>query len=94
MEKYYKVEVREYDVWGNDKDGYEVNDCYLVMDDLMVSEEIMTSIKQLKRLCKKLFNMKRNIHLSSITLDGDSTTIYCEYKGIPVGVLSIVETAQ
>jgi hypothetical protein len=71
-----------YDVWGNEKDGYEVNqafttnECYEIPDSDESSEQIIATLK--KQGC-----FKKYVRKSSIEIDGDTDVIYVSYKGRP-----------
>lgn len=73
--------VFTYDLWGNDKDGWEVNEKYKGESYLI---DILWSDKQLIKKFKEYGLIKKNIRYSSITIDdGDEDVIYVEYKGKP-----------
>ena len=69
-----KVRVWSLDVWGNEKEGFEVNDRseieqHEVADDFFVMEN-----KKIVRWLKENGLIKRGIHTSSIEIDGDGET--------------------
>jgi hypothetical protein len=83
--------LHTYDVWGNPKDGYEVNDVYNQGEhDLDLSEieynpgtpQAFTSAHPTDRQIKRLFGVRCHIET-----DGDDLTIYVNRKrdGYPIG---------
>jgi len=62
-----------YDVWGNDIDGYEVNDKYKL--DIISLPESPTNSQILKAL-KSCGFLKSTVKLSQLEFDGDEQTIY------------------
>ena len=91
-----KLTVRSYDVWGNPKEGYTVNDTYTDCDDLFIAEEIWLNESSLKRLCKKEFALKRNIRLSSISIEGDDkySTFTYDPTGYPIGEFIVTKRIE
>ena len=84
-----KYKIYEYDVY-KDVDGvYTVNEQYEV-GTAMIDIESVTG-KELKQGLKRLFNLKRNIQLSSLSVDGDDDVITLDYvangETIPIGHL-------
>lgn len=76
-----KFELIDYDVWGNKKDGYEVNSAfhtrqYYTIDDTWDDRRLIKELK--KQGC-----IKKGVHVNSIGINGDEFTIYFEYKGRP-----------
>ena len=96
MEKEYNIyKACNYDVWGNKKEGYEVNDVYLVNSEVKIKKDI--SDNDLKREVKKIFDLKRNIRLSSIDIEGeDIYTLYFNYNidNYPIGELRYIKTVK
>lgn len=75
--------VFTYDLWGNDEDGYEVNDVYRQSQTLTIAEEATDSdIKTL--LLRECFTAGSDIE--KITINGEET-LYIEYDGKPVAEL-------
>jgi hypothetical protein len=86
-----KADLFTYDVWGNARDGYEVNDRHGLRRDVTISHQTFNSDSALKKWIKTNFHFKRNVRLSSIHLDGDERTVYItggrdEY---PIGEIQI-----
>lgn len=79
------------DVWGNGKDGYEVNDRSALkrdfkIDDLLF-EYIGFNLQASRTFLNLLVNagyLKKGLHLSSFTFDGSENTIYLNYKNKPL----------
>ncbi len=70
-----------YDVWGNEKDGYEVNQAfttseYYELDDNADHTGIIKALR--KQGC-----LKKGVRAKLIEIDGDDKTIYFSYKGRP-----------
>lgn len=88
-------EVRTYDVWGNAKDGYEVNDSYRKPDvdlTLEVNKHNVGTPSEFEYATptdaqiREVFGLKKNV---SIETDGDDTHIYINAgkDSYPVGEL-------
>jgi hypothetical protein len=98
--QHQRYDIITYDVWGNEREGYEVNAAYragnvdISLDMFLPSSE---SNLQLKREIKRIFGLNRNIRLSSLDLDYDYMTqdrprcIRIEYAptGFPIGELQL-----
>ena len=56
----YKCGVYDYDVWGNDTDGYEVNEETLIWDDVQLVEELFggegIAVRNPQKVCPGLVN--------------------------------------
>ena len=91
-------EIRTYDVWGNSKDGYNVNDSYIVDRNYSMTLEVTTNNKGTAQEFLSASPSDRQIRealdLRSIQLDleGDDITIYVnrESNGYPLGELHCV----
>ena len=74
-------EIRTYDVWGNSKDGYEVNDSYVVDRDYLMTLEVTTNNKGISMEFLSAYPTDRQIRkaldLRSIQLDlqGDDLNV-------------------
>jgi len=77
-----KYEYISYDVWGNDADGYEVNQSfttgeYINLDPYASDNEILVS------LIKQDF-IKDSISFDAVTITGESEySLYFDYNGKP-----------
>lgn len=91
-------ELRTYDVWGNAKDGYEVNDSYshgeIEIDIEPKTHNVgtpleFTSAHPTDKQVKDAFGMHPNV---KIDVDGDDVNIYVrrERDGYPIGELYCV----
>ncbi len=67
-----KYRVYTYDVWGNKKDGFEINDCFAT--DIMIdsSKDIVKSLKQEGFI-------KKSIKNKSFEIEGDEDCLYITY---------------
>jgi len=86
-------EIWTYDVWGNAKDGYEVNDrsCVNREYEMMIKIEICNqgtqrefkSVYPSNKQIREAFSLKK----ISLNLEGDDTTIYVNHAtdGYPIG---------
>jgi len=79
MKKQY--ELIEYDVWGNARDGYEVNQAFRTNQFYDIDPD-WNDDKLIKEL-KKYGLIKKRIKKSSIEIGGDEFSIYLDYKGKP-----------
>jgi uncharacterized Zn ribbon protein len=70
-----------YDVWGNEKDGYEVNDVFKSSELYSFDEKL--SYENLIKELKKQGLIKKGLHVKSIEIGGDDLTITFDYKGKP-----------
>ena len=70
-----------YDVWGNEKDGYEVNDIFKTSETYEIPAEA-TDAHVIKAL-RKQGCFKARVLSRLIEIDGDDETIYVSYKGRP-----------
>ena len=84
--KTYKFDLYTYDVWGNDKDGYEVNDIYLQEHDICIDEEIVFGRdKELIQALKRINIIHKTSKTSKWGITGDpDLSLYFDYCGKPV----------
>ena len=77
-----------YDVWGNAREGFEVNDRYEI-DKVYIDDSIIENKKKLATLIRKIYGLKK-IQLS---FDGDDRVIYIEATrdGYPIGEMELVQ---
>lgn len=76
-----KYRLYEYDVWGNEIDGYNVNNIFntgivYMIDHTLPDNKLIYQLKQLGCI-------KKGIHCKSVTISGDDEIIYFDYKGKP-----------
>jgi hypothetical protein len=79
----------EYDVWGNRKDGYEVNNVFRTSEVIDIPEIVLNSDKAIVTYLRNIGFLKkgvrtRDIEFSEITYED---TLDISYKGKPVGEL-------
>jgi hypothetical protein len=75
-----------YDVWGNEKDGYEVNNVFRTNDVVFIPNVVKTD----KALITYLMNIEflsPKLNRKLMEIDGDEYVIYFTYKGRPDGEL-------
>ena len=84
-----KCSVWSYDVLGNARDGYEVNDRARIAT-IEIRKKFDTDAYVL-RLAKMARLLKSTVRLSQIAIDGDDMTAYIEDRkdGYPIGELEI-----
>jgi len=85
MEKgHYIYEVFTYDLWGNPKDGFQVNDVYSTgIRDLVICEDAKD--KDVIRYLKKAGVLNPKDHFKSFDIFGEPDyALYIEKNGIPV----------
>ena len=77
----------EYDVWGNKKDGYEINQVFRTAQIFDLSEESLNSDKKIIDYLRKEGFIKKGVLGKQIELGGDpyEDLITLGYKGKPVG---------
>ena len=87
-----KMKWYDYDVWGNDKDGYEVNDIYaaLIGSSLFNCENVYIDVlesdtdKQIVQKLKKSGWMKKTVKDSKVSIDGEiEYQLFIDYCGRP-----------
>ena len=91
-------ELRTYDVWGNNKDGYEVNDSYVVDRDYPMTLTVTVNNQGTPQEFLSAYPTNRQIRkaldLRSIQLDlqGDDLTIYVNRSsnGYPLGEMHCI----
>lgn len=74
-----------YDVWGNKKDGWEVNNAFRSNEVIMIPDGL--SYKSLTTYLKKQGFFKSSVRSNLVKYDGDDYTIYITYSGKPEGEL-------
>ena len=91
MTNYYSMV--EYDVWGNSKDGFEVNNAYVTEKDIVLSDDCLKSNKALIAALKRLGFIKRGTHSKSISIEGESeyTLYFSDVRRVAGGYYPIFE---
>lgn len=91
-EENVKIEIRLYDVWGNAKDGYEINDGFVAESEYPLEKKVWEDNKALKRFIRDMFFMPY-VRFCDIRLDDSSeNTVYFSYgkDEKPIGMLRLV----
>ncbi len=70
-----------YDVWGNAKDGYEVNAVFGPEEIVPIPYNL--DGKELTRYLKKIGVFNHHVQPRFVEYSGDDRTLYVEYKGRP-----------
>jgi len=79
----------EYDVWGNKKDGYDVNNVFRTAEVIDIPEIVLNSDKAIITYLRNIGFFKKGVRSRDIEF-GEMTyenTLDIEYKGKPVGEL-------
>ena len=71
MTNYYSLIV--YDLWGNPKDGFEVNNAYVAERDIVLSDDSLSTDKKLVSALRRLNLIKKGTHAKSLDIDGEDT---------------------
>jgi hypothetical protein len=71
----------DYDVWGNDDDGYTVNQSFRT--DTWIDIDNSWDDARLVKELKKAGIIRKGIRTKSVEFGGDDMTIYVDYKGMP-----------
>jgi hypothetical protein len=93
MAKMRKVyQVISYDVWGNEKDGFEVNQAFTTSFKIELPKD--ATDKQILKALKDVGYLKKGLHLSSVEFDNHETAIYFTdaRNQKPEGELRLIET--
>ena len=88
-----KYRLYDYDLWGNEEEGLTVNQVFQTDTILEIDEETLNSDKKLIKLLKDEGIIKKYIHNSKITIDGEPDyTLYFNYNYNPSFELRREET--
>ena len=74
-----KVSIVSYDVWGNAKDGYEVNDSYYVVRDVEFDGD-WDNDRDLVKFLKEQDYLAKHVKVSNLEVDGDEFCAYINRK--------------
>ena len=85
QETFGKWRYYENDIWGNEKEGYEVNDVSKTSIVITLPDEFED--KQLIRALKSNNVIGKYMRNKSFFIDGDETILHLECKGYPFGHL-------
>lgn len=85
-----KVKVVDYhDIWGNEKDGFEVNGLYTICDDLFIeNDEEDTILKGLKNIGFLQKHIRRN--MLYMDYQESAIEIYHKKNMFPLGRVEII----
>ncbi len=84
-----RYELIEYDVWGNRRDGYEVNQAFHTKQYFDIDTDWDD-----KRLIKELKGqgiIRKNVRSASVEIGGDDLAITFDYRGRPEFELRLQE---
>lgn len=81
--------IYDYDVWGNTKEGYYVNDVFAT-DFIVELPENATDLEIIKEL-KNIGFLGKYIRNKSIEIDGDSEVLYINYVTQKEGIYPVCE---
>lgn len=70
--RYFYYDLYVYDVWGNPKDGFQVNDVYLNEKDIVISEDSLETDEKLIQALKRLNLIDKKIQFKSLQIEGES----------------------
>jgi hypothetical protein len=82
------ADIWEYDVWGNENDGYEVNDRSCTARKQAIMKKAWDSEKEMIELSRRFFFIDDD---AEIELSGDDFTIYVDADNKPVGEFQLVD---
>jgi len=91
--KTYIYDLYIYDVWGNARDGFHVNDRFLDTKGIEIPEKIIhSSNKALIQELKRQGFIKKRLHASSLEIEGESEfTLYFNDVRRNVGYKPVME---
>ncbi len=76
-ERYFYYDLVTYDVWGNAKDGFEVNDAFIAERDIVIAESYLETDAGVIKALRKLDLLKKGIKTKSLSVDGEKEhTLY------------------
>lgn len=83
-----------YDAWGNEEDGWEVNDVARFTDNKIILHDDSTNDEILKVLCAEKIFLRDAVDKNLITVDNSAAPEYIEFEetetGRPIGRLELV----
>jgi hypothetical protein len=80
------IRVWKYDVWGNPKDGFEVNDRFEIGTHKVYPQAIFQAKDaDIIHFLKNEGHLTKGTHLSSFQIDGDGENyLTIDFKGMPI----------
>ena len=92
---YYRLRLIDYfDIWGNKKDGYEVNNACIEWDDVWTSE---LDDKTLLRILKNTDFLQKKVRINQIDFDWlgpECCEILTRRNRYPLGRLEIIDKKE
>ena len=92
---YYRLRFTNYfDVWGNKKDGYEVNDACIEWDDVWTSE---LDNRTLLNILKNTGFLEKNVRINQINFDWvgpECCEILTRYNEFPLGRIDVIDEKE
>jgi hypothetical protein len=82
------ADIWEYDVWGNDDDGYAVNDKFCIARKHAFMKTAWDSEDEMIELSRRFFSIHAD---TEVELSGDDTVIYVDADNKPIGELQLVD---
>lgn len=74
--------VYSYDVWGNAKEGYDINNVFRTNEIIPIPYEVESNEEFIKYL-RKIGFFRKSVKTKYVEIDGDEESLYFSYKGRP-----------
>ena len=96
MATFIKAKAWTFDVWGNPDDGYEVNDRYLLSEDLFIDNALLIrgGLKAFKKYLHKLYEFRKDISPSALELENYARGVFIYCEGRPCGEIEFLEEVE
>ncbi len=65
-----KYDLIEYEVWGNKKDGFEINNCFRVIKGIEITDN--DTIKDIVKMLKEVGYLKNTLRMNQMTIESYS----------------------
>ncbi len=76
--------VIDYDVWGNEEDGFYVNSAFFTNEILEIPEEVIESDSKLIKFLQDNLIIRSSLDYKDFEIEGEPDhTLYFTYKGKP-----------
>jgi hypothetical protein len=84
----YKL-VNYFDVWGNSKDGFEVNNLAVVENEVYISDD--STNKEIVQFLKSIGYFKKTVRMNMLDIynDGELIEFFQKKDGMPIGRLEV-----
>jgi hypothetical protein len=81
--------VDYFDVWGNKRDGFEVNNLSVVEDEIYISED--STNKEIVQFLKRIGYFKKSVRMNMVDVynDGEFIEFFQKKDGMPIGRLEV-----